>query len=47
MKIKKITHVISDKVEKFYDVINCQPLNNFPIKTNSSSIVSHNCAFMD
>lgn len=47
MKITKIKHVISDKMESFYDVINCLPFNNFPIVTNSSRIISHNCAFMD
>lgn len=30
-----------------YDVINAYPYNNFLVKTNSSYIVSHNCALLD
>ena len=45
MKIKKISHII-DTVEKpYYDVINCEPYNNFLIKSETSNIISHNCNF--
>ena len=47
MKIKRITHVVSNEPKKFYDVIDCEPNNNFLIKTNNSVICSHNCALMD
>lgn len=47
MKIKKITHVISPNTQKFYDVINSLPYNNFAVRAGDRNIVSHNCAFMD
>lgn len=47
MKIKKITKIILDKVEKFYDVINCGEYHNFAVQTNSGLIISHNCNLSD
>lgn len=46
MKIKRVSHV-SCEPTPVYDVINSLPYHNFFIKTNSSKIVSHNCAVMD
>ena len=45
MKIKSIRKVCLDHPKQFYDVINANPYNNFPIKTNSGYVVSHNCFF--
>ena len=54
MKIKKITHIITEKPIKFYDVINVCPNHNYFVlcKSNKNNdknklILSHNCAFMD
>ena len=47
MKIKNIKHIVSDKEENFYDVINCYPFNNFLVSVGNTNIVAHNCAFMD
>lgn len=43
MKIKSVKRIILDEPIPVYDVMNCQPNNNFFIKTNTSNIVSHNC----
>ena len=45
MKIKSITHIHNDIPKPYYDIINANPYNNFLIKTNTKSIVSHNCFF--
>ena len=45
VKIKSIRKVCLDHPKQFYDVINANPYNNFPIKTNSGYVVSHNCFF--
>lgn len=54
MKIKKITHIVTEKPIKFYDVINVCPNHNYFVlcrcnKSNDKNklILSHNCAFMD
>ncbi len=47
MKIRSIQKIILEKPKQFYDVIEANPYNNFIIKTNTSSIVSHNCNFSD
>lgn len=46
MKIKSITKCIGPP-KQYYDVIEAAPYNNFLIKTNTSTIVSHNCNFSD
>lgn len=33
--------------KQFYDVVDAAPYHNFIIKTNSSTIISHNCSFED
>ena len=45
MKIKSIKKEILSSPKQFYDVINANPYNNFLIKTNEGTIVSHNCFF--
>ena len=47
MKIKSIKRVVSEKPIQFYDVIQANPNNNFLIKTNTGTVVSHNCNFTD
>lgn len=47
MKIKSIRKVNLDTPIQLYDVIDSGPNHNFIIKTNSSPVVVHNCAFMD
>lgn len=47
MKIKAIKHITLEKPIPVYDVVNASPYHNFYIKTRSSQIVSHNCAFLD
>ena len=47
MKVKSIKHTISDKTEKFYDVIDSMPYHNFTICTKTTKIFQHNCALMD
>lgn len=47
MRIKSITKTTLSTSVPVYDVINSLPYHNFFIKTNSSKIVSHNCALMD
>lgn len=47
MRIKSITTLTYDTPIPVYDVINADPYNNFLIKTNTSCIVSHNCAILD
>lgn len=46
MKIRKIKK-IHCRSTPVYDVVNASPCNNFMIRTQSSYIVSHNCAIMD
>ena len=45
MKIKSIKINYLDNPKPYYDVINANPYNNFLIKTNEGTIVSHNCFF--
>ena len=47
MRIKSISHTKLDAPVKVYDVINAAPYHNFLINTETSAIVSHNCAIMD
>lgn len=47
IKIDNIEVVTYDEPVKVYDVIDVKPYHNFIIKTNSTSVVSHNCAIMD
>ena len=47
MKIKKINHIIADKPEPFYDIINVKPNHNFLLHCSTGQIISHNCAFLD
>lgn len=47
IKVKKIHNIISKVNIPFYDVIDCQPHNNFPIVIKDSIVWSHNCSFMD
>lgn len=47
MRIKSIRQIHLEKPVPVYDVINAKPYHNFFIKTATSKVVSHNCAFMD
>lgn len=45
--ISNVTRVHYAEPVPVYDVINAKPNHNFLIKTQSSTIVSHNCGFLD
>lgn len=47
VKIKSIRSVKLDEPTPVYDILDVTPYNNFLVKTNTSQIVSHNCAIMD
>lgn len=47
VEICSICDVYNPTLVKFYDVINVKPYHNFIVKCGNTSIVSHNCAFMD
>lgn len=47
VEIDSIYEVYNPTPIKFYDVINVKPYHNFIVKCGNTSIVSHNCAFMD
>lgn len=47
MKIKSIKQLNLKEAVSVYDVIDTGIYHNFFIKTNTSKIVSHNCAFLD
>lgn len=47
MKIASIKKIIYEKPVPVYDVIDTGINHNFIIKTNTSKIISHNCAFLD
>lgn len=47
IKIDNIEVVTYDEPIKVYDVIDVKPYHNFIVKTNSTSVISHNCAIMD
>ena len=43
MKIVSVTRERMSEPVPVYDVIDTGPLHNFIVKTNSSSVISHNC----
>lgn len=47
MKIRSIQKIILSSPKQYYDVIDAKPYNNFLIKTDTSTVVSHNCNFSD
>jgi len=47
MKILAINKIHLENPVPVYDVVNAGPYHNFFIKTKTSKIVSHNCAFLD
>lgn len=47
MRIRKIMHNKEGPPLQFYDVVEAAPYHNFCIKTNTSTIISHNCSFED
>lgn len=47
MKIKSVKRISLEKPVPVYDIIDSLPTHDFQIRTNSSNIISHNCAMLD